>query len=213
MSARAARVPLALASFALALFGSCLAPDEETTFTGSTTASSDRIPVVDDVGPFDPREAVDDDDGAVVLGKTRDPTDAGAFEKTNAEGAPKTDAAENERKDGGKVGSKEEPIADDAQAAAREAEQARKVERAEKDGGDEDRQKAAAAENPPPEPVVDSKPMAWKAADYAFETLIVALAAALLSAAVVFARSHARTVTVAVVVLGAVAWFVVRQVG
>jgi hypothetical protein len=212
VNARFARVPLALGGLALTLCTSCLGPDEET-FEGSPAAGSDRVPVVDDVGEFDPSEAVDDDDGSIVLDKARDPTDGAAFAETDAEGAPKTDAAENERKDGGEVGSKEEPVADDAEAAARKAERSREVERVEENAGDEDEAKAAVAENPPPEPVVESKPLRSKAVDYALETLIVALAAASLSAAIVLARSHPRMVTVASIALGAVAWFVLKQLG
>jgi hypothetical protein len=202
-----------LAGMALALCPSCgLLGSGEESFEGPPSASSDRVPVVDDVGPFDPSEAVDDDDGSVVLADTDDPTDGGAFSDTAADGGSKTEAAENEAGDR-ELGTEAEPVADPAEVAAREEEQRREVEQVERSAGDEDVQKAELAENPPPEPVTESEPAWTKALDIALEVLIVAGAAALLSATLVFARSHPKTLAVASLGFGAIVWFLVSQLG
>ena len=202
-----------LAGLTLALCASCPGLGfEEEPFEGSPTASSDRLPVVDDVGPFDPSEAVDDDDGAVVLADTDDPTDSAAFSETDAEGEVKTEGAENERSDG-ELGAEGEAVADPTVVAERVEERTQEIEQVEESAGDEDEQKAALDENPPPEPVAESESTGTKAMDLFLETVIVAVLAALLSAAIVFARSHVKTVAAATVGLVVVAWFLVSQIG
>ncbi len=198
-----------LPAAALALCCSCpiLGSDEEPP-AGAPSASMDRVPVVDDVGPFDPSEAVDDDDGPVVLAGKDDPTDQDAFEEDATEAA---DAAENERGDG-EPGAPGEDVAQPAEVAARERERKRDLERAEEAGGDEDERKAELGHNPPPEPATESEPAWLRPLELALETLIVACVAALLSAAIVFARSHPRLVTAAAIGAAA-AWFLSSQVG
>jgi len=198
-----------------ALCASCpaLGPGEET-FEGAPTESSDRIPVVDDIGPFDPREAVDDDDGNAALADQDDPNDGSAFANVDAHGRPAAgrEGAENERTSD-ELDDEREPVAEPAQVAARAEERAQEVEAVDDAGaGDEDQRKAALARNPAPEPRVDSEGLWGRAADMALETLLVALVAALFSAAIVFARSHVKTVAVGSILLGAVTWFVWSQV-
>ena len=198
-----------LAGMTLALCASCLGFEEEP-FEGAPSASADRVPVVDDVGPFDPSEAVDDDDGSVVLADTDDPTDSGAFSDTDAEGEAKTEGGENERGDD-ELGAEEEAVAEPEEVAEKEQERSQEVEQIEESAGDEDEQKAELVQNPPPEPVAESEGLGTKTLDLALEGLIVAIAAALLSAAIVFARSHAKAVTVAGVCLIGVVWFMTSQ--
>lgn len=226
------------------LCASCpLLGSEEEPFEGEP-ASADRVPVVDDVGPFDPSEAVDDDDGAVVLADTDDPTDGAAFAEkapeesraseaaagteaveqaapveaaqTQAEGTEgeKTEGAENELADGEsqEPGAPGEAVAAPAEVEAREEERRQEVEQAENGPGDEDEKKAEIADNPPPEPLRESEGLPNEALDFVLETLVIAAGAALISAAVVFARTHPRVILGAVFVCGVLAWFVASQV-
>jgi hypothetical protein len=202
---------LVLGNLALALCASCpMLESRQETFEGTPTQSEDRIPVVDDVGPFDPSEAVDDDDGAVELADKDDPTDREAFSDTDGGASPASEGGENERA-GDEPEERGESVATPAEVEALKEERSREVERADAGAGDEDEQKEALAENPPPEPVRESEG-AWAGVlDLALETLLVAGLAAVLAAAVVFARSHIKTVSIAVVVIGILAWFVSRQ--
>ena len=92
MRGRAAPPPprrLLLAPLLAALAGACLfGGEEEGPEEPLPGAGSDNLPVVDDVGPFDPAEAVDDDDEALVeLGQADDTTDQDPYadEPTPAE--------------------------------------------------------------------------------------------------------------------------------
>jgi hypothetical protein len=207
-----ARSRLLLALAAIGLASSCpLLGSEEEPFEGSPAEGEDRVPVVDDVGPFDPSEAVDDDDGAVVLADTDDPTDGDAFRSEDG-GSPPTEAAENERA-GAELGSSREPVAGPAEVEAKKEQHEEQVERAEEGPGDEDQAKIELGHNPPPEPARESEPAWDEALDYALEALIVAAFAALLAAAIVFARSHPKTVISTSVGIGLVGWFLWSQLG
>jgi hypothetical protein len=167
------------------------------------------VPVVDDVGAFDPSEAVDDDDGPVALADTDDPTDRDPFDET-AESSG--EGAENERGDGD-PGTKREPVADPAEVEQREEEKTRAVERIDASAADEDELKTELGHNPPPERAVRSEGEATTVLDYALETLIVAGAAALLSAGIVFARSHAKLATAITLGIALVSLFLWTQRG
>jgi hypothetical protein len=226
VSARSLRGPL-VAVLAAALCWACpiLGHDEEPLAPGPVE-SEDRIPVVDEAGPFDPSEAVDDDDGDVVLADTDDPTDASAFAdeegggevraiEASAEKAERTEEAENERRPGGgrdEPGAPGEPVADEAEAAAREQDRKEAVERVDASGAEDDEKKVELGHNPPPEPTVESERETGKVLDVALETLLVAIVAALLSGALVFARSHPRSVLVGLVGACLVAAFFWSQV-
>lgn len=85
------------------------------------------------------------------------------------------------------------------------------MERADEGTEDEDEAKVALGHNPPPEPAVASESAGTKVLDLALETLLVAVLAAVLSAALVFARSHPRTVSIAALVWVVLAGFVMTQ--
>jgi hypothetical protein len=182
---------------------------EEQSFEGGPADSSDRVPVVDDVGAFDPSEAVDDDDGPVPLADTDDPTDRDPFDDT-AESSGQ--GVENERGDA-EPGTKREPVADPAEVEQREEEKSRAVERIDASAADEDELKTELGRNPPPERALRSEGPGTKALDLALEALIVAGAAALISAGVVFARSHAKLATATALGLALLSWFFWTQRG
>lgn len=191
---------------------------EEEPVAEGPTESVDRIPVVDDTGPFDPSEAVDDDDGAVVLDDTDDPTDAGAFSDEDPRraraveaSAAKGEKSENEREKGSEPGADGEPVADEAEAAAREQHKKEEVERADESGADDDKEKVELGHNPPPEPTVESEREGGKLLDAVLELGLVAALSALLAGAFVFARSHPRSVAIGVVVVAALTAFVLLQ--
>jgi hypothetical protein len=206
----------------LAVLSLCACPllgHEEEPLPEGAELSEDRIPVVDDTGPFDPSEAVDDDDGDVVLAATDDPTDASAFADETAGGDVRAREAsagkrenEGEKPDSDTPGAGGEPVADEAEAAAREQARTQEVEEADANGADDNEEKVELGHNPPPEPTVESEREGGKLLDIGLETLLVALAAALLSGALVFARSHPRTVIVGVLGLCLVAAFFLSQV-
>jgi hypothetical protein len=220
VSPRSVRNPL-VAVLAAALCWACpiLGHDEEPLAPGPVE-SEDRIPVVDETGPFDPSEAVDDDDGDVVLAGTDDPTDGSAFADETAGGEARAIEAsarkdENEREKGRErdsPGAPGEPVADEAEAAAREQARKEAVERVDASGAEDDEKKVELGHNPPPEPTVESERETGKVLDVALETLLVAIVAALLSGALVFARSHPRSVLVGLVGLCLVAAFFLSQV-
>ena len=109
--------------------------------------AQEELPVVDDTGPFDPAEAVDDDDAPVVeLGTEDDPTDQDPFvdEPKPNEGRADGQSPEEERREAEPVTSAGADARDDANDPV-----AREEPRDEAAGRDEDQRGAEAAEKPP----------------------------------------------------------------
>jgi hypothetical protein len=161
----------------------------------------DNLSVVSAEGAFDPAAAVDDED-------EDEPADRGP---KGAAPPPSTQGAVDAQP------TAEERIATPAEASATEEARDQAEQQAnrsaEQGGQDDDEAKAELSTNPPPEELPEGEQLAWTAVDVLLEGALVAAAAAAVSALIVFAHGHRRTVGGIVAAGLAVAAFLWWQTG
>lgn len=159
---------LALACSGCGLFGSA-EPVEDL----------EQVQVVSPDTPFDPRQAVDDDDeaGAGPL--------AGKQSGDRAEPTAAPEPLTGSGDDGG------EHIATPEEVQQLKQERQRALEQANEEGSDREA-KVELAHNPPAEQLGRAEPVGWSIADYALESLLVAIAALLVSGGVQLLKTFPR---------------------
>lgn len=184
----------------------------------------EQLQVVADDAPFDPREAVDDDDDEVGVLEQGDgaPEDQPAFQEgrdgereTPAAGrerqrAPTRAAADRDRRAWTQRAGEHAATPDEV-AALREA----RIAEAERVAGAEDSDgeaKRALATNPPAEPLGPPEPIGWTIAGTVFEGLLLAALAAMATGVITLWRAFPKaTLMTAVLAAGAIAMWLSHQ--
>lgn len=198
----APRAPLLLL---LALLPACafLGWGEEEGPAPGAGGIDDNLSVVSAEGFFDPAAAVDDED-------EDEPADRGP-KGTAPPAPPPAESTFDPRP------TSEERIATPAEAEttekAREQGEQQANRSAEEGGKDDDEAKAELSTNPPPEELPEGEQLAWTAVDVLLEGALVAAAAAAVTALILFAQSHRKTVGGVVAAGLAVAAFLWWQTG
>jgi hypothetical protein len=185
-----------------------------------------ELPVVADDKPFDPSQAVDDDDDLDQpwSGPERvEDQDAFAAEDRAPAARAKDGAAPRDasaRPDGASARRRtpggpppdvpaEEHVASPAEVEALRAHRQRQLETA---GGADGDVKAEIASNPPPEPLGPARPAAWTVLDYALEGTLLATLALAITLLVGLARRWPKTaLTIGLGALATVAFVFVTQ--
>lgn len=203
-------------------------------FAKGDVAPPRDLPVVDEHGPFDPREAVDDDDAeATELLQGEKEIDEEAFAdeppaRESVRGPPTDPAEEREATDApaaddepeGEVAVRGFEETEDGERVAPPEEVARlrvsrraELRNIEKNAEDDDRAKADLARNPQREEPGAGESMTWTAVDLALEALIVAIGAAAVALLWTFGNRFPKTAVAVLLAAAAAAVYLGFQLG